>query len=254
MIIKTIEQIKKIREASQACVKTLDYIQSFIKAGMTTNELDKLCYEYITKELQCTPAYLNYQPLGSDLIYPKTICTSVNYQVSNVIPSDKKLKNGDIFNLDLSIMKDGFYGGVNRMFMIGKCPNYAQNICKVSYECLEKGLNVIKAGATIGDIGYAIQTHAEKNQFNVVRELSGYSTGLNLHEDPLIPNFGQKNTGIELLEGMVFILQPILVIGKPIIKYLPDGWGIVTKDRSLSAQWKHTILVTQNGFEILSNA
>ena len=249
--IKTQQDIDKMRIAGRLAAEVLDYIQPFIKHGVTTNELDKLCHDYMVNVQGCIPAPLNYAPHGHKP-YPKSICTSINHQVCHGVPGEKALKNGDIVNLDITTIKDGWHGDTSRMFCVGEPSIQAKRLCDITYECMWMGINQVKPGATLGDIGFAIQRHAEKNGFSVVREFCGHGIGKVFHEDPQVLHYGRPGTGLKLQEGMVFTIEPMINAGKRDIRQLGDGWTIVTKDHSLSAQWEHTIAVTGSGYEVLT--
>ena len=249
--IKTPEEIEKMRIAGRLGSEVLDYITPFVKPGITTAELDKLCHDYMVDVQGCIPAPLNYCPPGYKP-YPKSICTSINHQVCHGVPSDKALKKGDIVNLDITVIKDGYHGDTSRMFIVGDAGILARRLCNITYECLWLGIAQVKPGAHLGDIGHAIQTHAEKNGFSVVREFCGHGIGLNFHEDPQVLHYGKPGTGLELKPGMIFTIEPMINAGKAAISELPDGWTIVTRDRSLSAQWEHMVLVTEAGVEVLT--
>ena len=249
--LKTPEEIEKMRIAGRLAGEVLDYITPFVKPGVSTGELDALCHRYMVEVQGCIPAPLNYAPSGYKP-YPKSICTSVNHQVCHGIPGDKLLKNGDIVNLDITTIKDGYHGDSSRMFLVGDVSILAKRLCEVTFECLWLGIAKVKAGARLGDIGHAIQTYAEKSGFSVVREFCGHGIGARFHEDPQVVHFGKAGTGIELKANMIFTIEPMINAGKADIRELADGWTIVTKDHSLSAQWEHTILVTESGFEVLT--
>lgn len=251
IIIKTPEEIEKMRIAGRLTSELLDYIQPFVKAGVTTNELDALCHDYTTNELHAISAPLNYAPNGHKP-YPKSICTSVNHQVCHGVPSEKVLKQGDIVNLDVTLIKDSYHGDSSRMFYVGEPSIQAKRLCEITYECMWRGIDAVKPGGYLGDIGHAIQTHAEKNGFSVVREFCGHGIGKTFHEDPQVLHYGKPETGPKLEPGMVFTIEPMINAGKKDIRQLADGWSIVTKDHSLSAQWEHTILVTNTGYEVLT--
>lgn len=249
--IKTPEEIEKMRIAGRLGSEVLDYITPFVKAGVTTAELDKLCHDYMVEVQGCIPAPLNYAPPGYKP-YPKSICTSINHQVCHGVPGDKPLKKGDIVNLDITVIKDGYHGDTSRMFIVGEGSILAKRLCQITYECLWIGIAQVKPGAHLGDIGHAIQKHAESNGFSVVREFCGHGIGANFHEDPQVLHYGKAGTGIELKPGMIFTIEPMINAGKAAISELPDGWTIITRDRSLSAQWEHMILVTETGVEVLT--
>jgi methionyl aminopeptidase len=250
--IKTPEQVEQMRVAGRLAAEVLDYITPFVKPGVTTGELDRLCHDYMVNVQQTIPAPLHYAPPGYTP-YPKSICTSVNHQVCHGVPGDKALKRGDIVNLDITVIKDGFHGDTSRMFVVGADASIlAKRLCQVTLECLWLGIAVVRPGARLGDIGHAIQKHAEGNGFSVVREFCGHGIGLKFHEEPQVLHYGTAGTGVELRPGMTFTIEPMINAGKAAISELPDGWTIVTKDRSLSAQWEHTVLVTESGVEVLT--
>ena len=250
--IKTPDEMEKMRVAGRLAAEVLDYIAPFVKPGVTTGELDRLCHEYMVNVQHTIPAPLNYAPPGYPP-YPKSICTSINHQVCHGIPGAKALKKGDIVNLDITVIKDGYHGDTSRMFIVGgEGSILAKRLCHVTLECLWLGIAAVKPGARLGDIGQVIQKHAESNGFSVVREFCGHGIGLKFHEEPQVLHYGKAGTGPELLPGMTFTIEPMINAGKAAISELPDGWTIVTKDRSLSAQWEHTILVTPSGFEVLT--
>jgi methionyl aminopeptidase len=249
--IKNPEEIDKMRLAGRLAAEVLDYIEPFVFAGVTTAELDRLCHNYMVDVQGCIPAPLNYAPHGY-APYPKSICTSINHQVCHGVPSEKALKKGDIVNLDITTIKNDYHGDTSRMFIVGEASILAKRLCAVTYECLWLGIEQVRPGCRLGDIGAAIQKHAERNGFSVVREFCGHGIGRNFHEDPQVVHFGKPGTGLTLLPGMTFTIEPMINAGKAAISELPDGWTIVTKDRSLSAQWEHTILVTETGHEVLT--
>lgn len=252
--IKTPEEIEKMRLACRLASEVLDYIEPFVKPGVTTGELDRLCHDYMVNVQGCVPAPLNYAPPGY-APYPKSICTSVNHVVCHGVPGEKPLKKGDIVNLDITTIKDGWHGDTSRMFLVGgesACSILARRLAKVTLECLWLGIDQVKPGARLGDIGNAIQRHAESNGFSVVREFCGHGIGAKFHEEPQVVHYGKPGTGIVLQAGMTFTIEPMINAGKAAISELPDGWTIITRDRSLSAQWEHTILVTETGHEVLT--
>ncbi|WP_153159525.1 type I methionyl aminopeptidase [Zoogloea sp. 1C4] len=250
--IKTPEEIEKMRIAGRLGSEVLDYITPFVKAGVSTGEIDRLCHEYMVNVQGCIPAPLNYAPPGYTP-YPKSICTSVNHQVCHGVPNEKViLKKGDIVNLDITVIKDGYHGDTSRMFIVGETSIRAKRLCQITYECMWLGIAQVKPGAHLGDIGAAIQKHAEGNGFSVVREFCGHGIGANFHEEPQVLHYGKPGTGIELKPGMIFTIEPMINAGKAAISELPDGWTIVTRDRSLSAQWEHMVLVTETGVEVLT--
>jgi methionyl aminopeptidase len=252
--IKSPEDIEKMRIAGRLCGEVLDYITPFVKPGVTTEELDRLCHDYMVNVQDCIPAPLNYAPPGY-MPYPKSVCTSINHQVCHGIPNDRPLKKGDILNIDVTTIKDSYHGDSSRMYIVGgetAASILARRLCHVTFECLWLGIGKVRPGARLGDIGAAIQKHAEANGFSVVREFCGHGIGRNFHEDPQVLHYGKPDTGIEIEPGMIFTIEPMINAGKAAISELNDGWTIVTKDRSLSAQWEHTILVTPNGHEVLT--
>ncbi len=244
--IKTPEEIEKMRVAGRLAAEVLHMIKPHVKAGVTTDELDKICHDYIVNEQHAIPAPLNYNG------FPKSICTSVNHQVCHGIPSDKRLKEGDIVNIDITVIKDGFHGDTSKMFFVGTPSILASRVSRISHECMKLGIEMVKPGARLGDIGYAIQRHAESNNCSVVREYCGHGIGKQFHEEPQVLHYGKVGTGMALEAGMTFTIEPMINAGKRQVKLLPDGWTVITKDRSLSAQWEHTILVTDTGFEVLT--
>ncbi len=251
--LKTPEEIEKMRVAGRLAGEVLDYIEPHVQPGVTTEELDRLCHEYMVNVQGCIAAPLNYAPPGYKP-YPKSICASVNHQVCHGIPNERPLKKGDIVNLDITTIKDGFHGDTSRMFVVGEASILAKRLCTITYECLWLGIAQVKPNARLGDIGAAIQKHAEKNGFSVVREFCGHGIGRNFHDEPQVLHYGKAGTGVEILPGMTFTIEPMINAGKAAISELPDGWTIVTKDRSLSAQWEHTILVTESGYEVLTQS
>jgi methionyl aminopeptidase len=249
--IKNELDIEKMRVAGRLASEVLDYITPFVKPGVTTGELDRLCHDYMVDVQGCIPAPLNYAPPGHKP-YPKSICTSVNHQVCHGVPGDKILKNGDIVNLDITTIKEGYHGDTSRMFCVGTPTIQAKRLCDITYECMWLGIAQVKPGATLGDIGHAIQKHAESNGYSVVREFCGHGIGKHFHEDPQVLHYGRPGAGLTLETGMMFTIEPMINAGKRDIRQLGDGWSIVTKDHSLSAQWEHTILVTANGYEVMT--
>ena len=243
--------IAKMRIAGRLGSEVLDYITPFVVQGVTTEQLDKLCHDYIVNVQQAIPAPLNYAPDGHTP-YPKSICTSVNHVICHGVPGDKVLKNGDTVNIDITVIKDGYHGDTSRMFHVGEVSIQAKRLSELTYEAMWRGINVVKPDATLGDIGYAIQSFAEKNGFSVVREFCGHGIGKVFHTEPQILHYGRPGMGLKLKAGMIFTIEPMINAGKRDIKQMPDGWTLVTKDRSLSAQWEHTVLVTETGFEVLT--
>lgn len=244
--IKTADEIEKMRVAGKLAADVLMMIGPYVKAGITTDELNQICHDYIVNEQNAIPAPLNYHG------FPKSVCTSVNHVICHGIPGEKKLKDGDIINIDVTVIKDGFHGDTSKMFHVGQTSIIAQRLCRVARESMFIGIEMVKPGIRLGDIGHAIQQHAEKEKFSVVREYCGHGIGEVFHEEPQVLHYGTPGTGMELKQGMTFTIEPMINAGKRHVRQLPDGWTVVTKDRSLSAQWEHTILVTDNGYEILT--
>jgi methionyl aminopeptidase len=246
--IKTPEEVQKMRVAGRLAAEVLDMITPHVVPGVTTGELDRICHDYIVNKQQATPAPLNYKG------FPKSICTSVNHQVCHGIPGEKRLKKGDIINIDVTVIKDGYHGDTSRMYFVGEPSIQARRLVQVTRECMDLGIEQVKPGARLGDIGHAIQIHAEQNGFSVVREYCGHGIGRIFHEDPQVLHFGKPGTGQELVRGMTFTIEPMINAGRPDVKLLPDNWTVVTRDHSLSAQWEHTVLVTETGYEILTRS
>jgi methionyl aminopeptidase len=244
--IKTADEIEKMRIAGRLAADVLTMIEPHVKVGVTTDELNQICHDYIVNEQNAIPAPLNYHG------FPKFICTSINHVICHGIPGDKKLKEGDIINIDITVIKDGYHGDTSQMFHIGKPSILAERLCRVARESMYVGINMVKPGVKLGDIGAAIQQYAENERFSVVREYCGHGIGQVFHEEPQVLHYGTPGTGLELKAGMTFTIEPMINAGKRHVRQLPDGWTVVTKDRSLSAQWEHTILVTDDGFEILT--
>jgi methionyl aminopeptidase len=249
--IKTEQDIAAMRVAGRLASEVLDYLTPHVQVGVTPNQLDKLAHDYITQVQQAIPAPLNYCPPGYKP-YPKSICTSINHVVCHGIPNDKPLKKGDILNIDVTVIKDGWHGDTSRMFVLGDASNQAKRLCKLTYEAMWHGIVRVKPGARLGDIGFAIQRFGEDNGLSIVREFCGHGIGQVFHEDPQILHYGRAGTLDELKPGMVFTIEPMINTGRRDIKELGDGWTIVTKDHSLSAQWEHTIAVTETGYEVLT--
>lgn len=244
--IKTQQDIEKMRVAGRLAAEVLEMIEPYVKVNVTTDKLNQICHDYIVDVQKAIPAPLNYNG------FPKSICTSVNHQVCHGIPGPRILKEGDIINIDITVLKDGYHGDTSKMFVIGKPSILADRLIKVTKECLYRGIEQVKPGAHFGDIGAVIQQHAEKNRFSVVREYCGHGIGTIFHEPPNVVHYGQAGTGEEILPGMIFTIEPMINAGKRFVKLLPDNWTVVTKDHALSAQWEHTILVTDTGFEVLT--
>ena len=235
-----------MRVAGHLAADVLRMIRPHVIPGITTGELDRICHDYIVNEQHAIPAPLNYRG------FPKSICTSVNHQVCHGIPGEKKLKNGDIVNIDITVIKDGYHGDTSKMFFVGKPSVGGERICRISHECLLIGIEMVRPGTHLGDIGHAIQVHAESHDCSIVREYCGHGIGKAFHEEPQVLHYGQPDTGLQLESGMTFTIEPMVNLGKRHVKLLPDQWTVITKDRSLSAQWEHTILVTDNGHEVLT--
>lgn len=244
--IKTEQEIEKMRVAGRLAAEVLDMIEPHVVAGVTTNELDKICHDYMVNEQKTIPAPLNYNG------FPKSICTSINHVICHGIPADKKLKNGDIINIDITVIKDGWHGDTSRMFTVGKVAGRAQKLIDVTKECMEIGIRMVAPGVHLGDIGHAIAQHAHKNRFSVVREYCGHGIGKVFHEAPQVLHYGVKGTGVVLQKGMTFTIEPMINVGKRHSKLLKDDWTVITKDKSLSAQWEHTMVVTDTGVEVLT--
>ncbi len=253
IVIKNEQDIEKMRIAGRLAAEVLDYITPFVKPGVTTEEIDRLCHEYMVNVQGTIPAPLNYAPDGGTP-YPKSVCTSVGPVICHGIPNDKPLKNGEIVNIDVTVIKDGYHGDSSRMYYVGEVGEHARRLCRVTYECMWKGIEKVKPGARLGDIGYAIQQHAEKAGYSVVHEFCGHGIGQKFHEEPQVLHYGRPGTGVEIQAGMIFTIEPMINQGKRHLRMLADGWTVVTKDRSLSAQWEHTILVTDTGYEILTTS
>jgi methionyl aminopeptidase len=244
--IKTADEIAKMRVAGRLAAEVLDMIRPHVKPGVTTEELDRLCHDYIVHTQHAIPAPLNYHG------FPKSICTSINHQVCHGIPGKRILKQGDIVNIDITVIKDGYHGDTSKMFLVGETSPLARRLTQVCRECLWLGIDMVRPGVRLGDIGYAIQDYAERNNFSVVREYCGHGIGRQFHEEPQVLHFGKPGTGLALEPGMIFTIEPMLNAGRRHVKLMPDNWTVVTKDHSLSAQWEHTILVTDNGHEVLT--
>ncbi|MDX1694774.1 MAG: type I methionyl aminopeptidase [Ketobacteraceae bacterium] len=244
--IKTPEEIEKMRVAGRLAAEVLEMIGEYVQPGVTTEELDQICHDYIVNEQDAYPAPLNYRG------FPKSICTSVNYVVCHGIPGPKQLKKGDIINIDVTVKKDGYHGDTSKMFFVGEPSILAKRLVKVTQECLYLGIDMVKPGVRLGDIGAAIQKHAEAQYFSVVREYCGHGIGAEFHEEPQVLHYGKPGTGMALQEGMTFTIEPMINAGKRHTKVLPDDWTVVTKDRKWSAQWEHTLLVTPDGCDVLT--
>jgi methionyl aminopeptidase len=245
--IKTPEEIEKMRVAGRKAAEVLEMIGEHVQPGVTTAELDRICHDYITQVQKAIPAPLNYKG------FPKSICTSVNQVICHGIPSEKKtLKKGDIINIDITVIVDGYHGDTSKMFFVDEAPSHAERLVRVTQECLYKGIELVRPGTRLGDIGHVIQQHAEKNHYSVVREYCGHGIGKVFHEDPQVLHYGRPGTGMELVEGMTFTIEPMINAGRPHTKLKSDGWTVETKDGRLSAQWEHTLAVTKDGVEVLT--
>ncbi|HEY3859981.1 MAG TPA: type I methionyl aminopeptidase [Gammaproteobacteria bacterium] len=244
--IKTPEEQDKMREAGRLAGQVLDMIGPYVKPGVSTDELDQICNDFIVNTQKTIPANVGYNG------FPKTLCTSVNHVVCHGIPNDKKLKNGDIINIDVTVIKDGFHGDTSKMYFVGEPSVMAKRLVQVTHDAMLMGIEMVRPGTRLGDIGHAIQQFAEGHGFSVVREYCGHGIGRVYHEDPQVLHYGSPGIGLELKAGMTFTIEPMINAGKRHVKTLPDGWTVVTKDHSLSAQWEHTILVTPKGHEILT--
>ncbi|NLZ78993.1 MAG: type I methionyl aminopeptidase [Gammaproteobacteria bacterium] len=244
--IKTPDDIAKMRIAGRLAAQVLEMIGEHVQIGVTTDELNTICHDYIVNVQKAIPAPLNYNG------FPKSICTSINHVVCHGIPNDKPLKDGDIINIDITVIKDGYFGDTSKMFFVGKTSEWAERLCRVTQECLYKGIEIVRPGTRLGDIGEVIQKHAESNGYSVVREYCGHGIGTVFHEEPQILHYGKAGTGLELKEGMTFTIEPMINLGKKETRLLGDGWTAITKDRKLTAQWEHTLVVTADGYEIFT--
>ena len=244
--IKSAEEQDKMRTAGRLAAEVLDMIGDYVKPGVTTDELNRICHDYITGVQDAIPAPLNYRG------FPKSICTSVNHVVCHGIPGERRLKSGDAINIDVTVIKDGYHGDTSRMFFVGKPGVQAQRLAETAFDAMWLGIRELAPGKQLGDIGAAIQQHVEKHRFSVVREYCGHGIGRVFHEDPQVLHYGRRGTGLELRAGMTLTVEPMVNAGKAAVRLLPDGWTVVTKDHSLSAQWEHTVLITDNGYEVLT--
>ena len=245
IIIHKKEDFEGMRKAGKLASQTLDFITSYVKEGITTLELNDLCHDFILKH-NAIPAPLNYKG------YPKSICTSINHVICHGIPEKRKLVKGDIINIDVTVILDGWYGDTSRMFFVGKPSVLAQKLVDTTYECMMRGIEAVKPGATLGDVGHVIQTLAESRGFSVVRDFCGHGLGRVFHTEPFVLHYGKPGEGVRLEEGMFFTIEPMINAGKHHAKILADGWTAVTRDQSLSAQWEHSLAVTKDGFEIFT--
>lgn len=244
--IKNGEEIEKMRVAGRLAAEVLEMVREHVRPGVTTGELDEICHDYITRVQEAIPAPLNYHG------FPRSICTSVNHQVCHGIPGKRTLRDGDIVNIDITVIKDGFHGDTSKMFFVGEPSVIARRVTRIAYECMRLGIEMVRPGTRLGDIGHAIQQHAESNGMSVVREYCGHGIGRGFHEEPQVLHYGTPGTGVVLEPGMTFTIEPMVNAGRRQVKLLPDGWTVITKDHSLSAQWEHTVLVTPDGFEVLT--
>ena len=244
--VKNPEEQEKMRVAGRLTADVLDMIGEYVQPGVTTDELDRICHDFIVETQHAIPAPLNYRG------FPKSICTSVNHVVCHGIPGDRKLRNGDVINIDVTVIKDGFHGDSSRMFYVGKPAPQAQRLAEIAHQAMWLGIEKVRPGCRLGDIGHAIQTYAEAQRCSIVREYCGHGIGRGFHERSEVLHYGEPNTGMELIAGMTFTVEPMVNAGKRHVKLLGDGWTVVTKDRSLSAQWEHTVLVTGDGYEVLT--
>ncbi|MEE8212630.1 MAG: type I methionyl aminopeptidase [Acidiferrobacterales bacterium] len=244
--IKTPEEIEKMRVAGRLAAEVLKMIAPHVQPGITTGELDQICHDYIVNVQQAIPAPLNYKG------FPKSICTSVNHQVCHGIPGEKRLKRGDIVNIDITVIKDAYHGDTSKMFFVGEPSVQARRLVMLSHECMVKGIEAVRPGAHLGDIGHVIQQHAERHNLSVVREYCGHGIGRVFHEEPQVLHYGQPGTREELVRAMTFTIEPMINAGRKEVSLLPDNWTVVTRDHKLSAQWEHTVLVTETGAEVLT--
>jgi len=246
--IKSFDEIAKMRVAGKLASEVLEMIEDYVKPGVSTGELDRLCHEFIVNEQNAIPAPLNYNG------FPKSICTSINHVICHGIPSnDKALKSGDIINIDITVIKEGFHGDTSKMFLVGKTPDHAERLVKVTQECLYKAIELVRPGVTLGDLGHVIQQHGEAHNYSIVREYCGHGIGRIFHEEPQVLHYGAPNTGLKIEEGMTFTIEPMLNAGSRHTKLSKkDGWTVTTKDRRLSAQWEHTLAVSASGCEVLT--
>ena len=251
--IKSPAEIEKMRIAGRLAAEVLDYVGPFVRPGITTGELDELCHRYMTDVQRTVPAPLNYAPPGYQP-FPRSVCTSVNHVVCHGIPGEKRLKAGDVVNIDVTVIKDGYHGDTSRMFYVGEPSIQARRLSEITFECMWKGIAAVRPGARLGDVGHVIQSHAEAHGFSIVREFCGHGIGTRFHEEPQVLHYGRPGVGLTLEAGMTFTIEPMVNAGRSGIRQLADGWTIVTKDHSLSAQWEHTVLVTPDGFEVLTRS
>jgi methionyl aminopeptidase len=245
-LIKTSEEIQKMRVAGRLAAEVLEMIAPHVKPGVSTNSLNNLCHQYIVDHQKAIPASLNYNG------FPKSICTSINHQVCHGIPSDRILNQGDIINIDVTVLKEGYHGDTSQTFMVSKPSILAKRLVEVTQACLYRAIRVVRPGARLGDVGAVIQEHAHSHRFSIVTDYCGHGIGRELHEEPSVLHVGKAGTGLVLKPGMTFTIEPMINAGSASVKCLPDGWTVVTRDHSLSAQWEHTVLVTESGVEVLT--
>jgi len=246
IILKSKKEVDKMRVAGRLAAEVLQMIRPHVLPGVTTGELDDICHEYITRTQQAIPAPLDYRG------FPKSICTSVNHVICHGIPGDKRLKDGDIINIDITVIKEGWHGDTSKMFLVGKSTIKGKRICDIAHRSMVMGIEMVRPGVRLGDIGHTIQRFAESQGCSVVREYCGHGIGEGFHEDPQVLHYGRPGTREVLVPGMVFTIEPMINLGRRETKLLPDGWTVLTRDRSLSAQWEHTIAVTDDGYEVLT--
>lgn len=253
IIIKNQFDIEQMRISGKLAAEVLDFITPHVVPGVTTNELDRLCHDFIVNVQKAYPAPLNYESHSPNVMpYPKSICTSVNNEICHGIPGARVLKDGDIVNIDITVRKNEYHGDTSRMFCVGNTTEHAKRLCQVTFESMWRGIEQVKPGNYLGDIGFAIQNYAERNGYSVVREFCGHGIGKIFHEDLQVLHYGRPKSGIKIVPGMIFTIEPMINQGRKDVRFLSDGWVAVTKDRSLSAQWEHTILVTDAGYEVLT--
>jgi len=246
IILKSRDEVELMRIAGQMAAEVLQMIRPYVEPGITTGELDEICHEYITGHQNAIPAPLDYRG------FPRSICTSVNNVICHGIPGEKRLKDGDIINIDITVIKDGWHGDTSKMFQVGKPTVKGKRICDIAYHSMVTGIEMVKPGVRLGDIGHAIQKYAEGQSGSVVREYCGHGIGQGFHEDPQVLHYGRPDTGEVLVPGMVFTIEPMINLGRRETRLMRDGWTVVTRDRSLSAQWEHTIAVTDEGYDVLT--
>jgi methionyl aminopeptidase len=253
IIIKNAQDIEFMRISCKLAAEVLDYIEPYVQPGITTLELDKLCHDYIVNVQQAYPSPLNYKPNPKGPAFPNSICTSINSEICHGIPNEKALKDGDIVNLDITVYKNGYHGDTSRTFLVGnKVSPQAKRLVQITYEAMWLGIQQVKPGNYLGDIGHAIQTHAENHAYSVVQEFCGHGIGKGFHEEPQVLHYGRAKTGPKLEAGMIFTIEPMINQGKRHVRFSSNGWTALAKDRSLSAQFEHTILVTATGYEVLT--